>query len=314
MLEQKGIDPAAHSETSYGNFSDQIDAESGIRVGLVPLELAFQEKPVLSSIFEKAKIHDVGVGRAASTEYILSKVSPKIRSTLTVVASDPYPEGEDPTEILAEEVASHKFIKAFANEAVSQVKDCDLITMINMIHLVPEEQREKLPSLVFDSLKPGGIWIVSTTFIDEWAPNKEVFNFIAAWRFSVVKKVVKDKVIEVDKFRELLETNQLKTWSAREYINRISGAGFNIVFPDNLEVPVAELANVPLQTMPGTLEGYKLISYDKEWLDHAVPGVAYPLATQISHDSLEAVRKRHEWTNDHSLPRNTLVVIAQKPA
>src|SRR3990167_2030114 len=74
-------------DISYKYFAEQIDRETGVPVGLVPLEAVFDRG--LIDFPENAKWHDVGSGVFASTKYILSKIPTQIRKSLTVVTSDP---------------------------------------------------------------------------------------------------------------------------------------------------------------------------------------------------------------------------------
>lgn len=288
-------------------FSEQIDRDTGIPVGMVPLESVCRQNPELFEIKLGSRIHDVGVGRGGSTDFILSKVKPEVLPTLNVVTSDPYPEEESPLNRLASIVKSHTFIRDFANGAVARVKDCDLISMVNMIHLIPEKQREEVPGLVWKSLSSRGKWIISTVFIEEWFPNEEVKKFIDDWTMAKVKEVAKRGIFSVREFVTKLKEHALKTWEAKRYIEEVKKAGFQILFPPDPE-------NIELQTMPGIPESYRLISHDKQWSDHSMPGIDYEMAAEISCKTLDATLQRKGWADDHLLPRNTLVVIAQKPA
>lgn len=305
MVEHKAT-PAAPSEPEY-IFSDQIDPETGLPVGMVPLESVYRQHSKLFEIMPDSIIHDVGVGRGGFIDFIFSKLPPEVLPTLTVVTSDPYPEEESPLKRLTNVVRSHTFIKDFANEAIARVKNCDLISLVNMIHLVPEEQRKDLFGLVRDSLAHKGKTIISTTFIEGWSPNEEVTKFVNDWTMAKVKEVAKRGIFSVREFAAKLKEHTLKMWEAKRYIEEIKKAGFRVLFPPDQE-------NVELQTMPGTAEGYRLISHDRQWLDHSMPGIDYNTAIEISCKTLNAILERRGWVDDHLLPRNTLVVVAQKPA
>lgn len=306
MVEQAGNNPTNLTEAPY-YFSDQIDYETNVPVGMVPLESVYRQNPTLFKVNPGSKIHDVGVGRGGSIDFILSKVPPEVLPTLTVVTSDPYPEEESPLERLANVVRSHTFIKDVANEAIVRVKNCDLISLVNMIHLVPEEQRKDLFGLVRDSLANKGRMIISTTFIEEWSPNEAVTKIVDDWTMAKVKEVAKRGIFTVREFVTRLREHALKTWEAKKYIEEVKKAGFRILFPLDPE-------NIELQTMPGTAESYRLISYDREWSGHTMPGIDYKTAAEISSKTLKVVLQRKGWRDDHPLPRKTLVVVAQKPA
>lgn len=306
MVEQRANTPTAPFEPGY-IFSEQIDRKTGIPVGMVPLDSVSRHNPELFEIKPGSRIHDVGVGRGGSTDFILSKVEPEVLPTLDVVTSDPYPEEESPLNRLASIVKSHTFIKDFANRAIARVKECDLISMVNMIHLIGEKQREEVPGLVWNSLLPGGRWGFSTTFIEEWCPNEEVKKFIDDWTMAKVKEVAKRGIFNVRGFVTNLREHALKMWEATKYIEEVKRAGFRILFPPDPAI-------IELQTMPGTAESYRLISRDMQWLDHSMPDIDYSTAAEISRRALDAVLERRGWTDDHPLPRNTLVVVAQKPA
>lgn len=305
MVEQRANNPGVSSEPEY-IFSEQIDRQTGLPVGMVPLESAYRQNPELFKIQPGSKIHDVGVGRGGSTDFILSKVEPEVLPTLTVITSDPYPEEESPLKRLASIVKSHTFIKDFANGAIARVKDCDLISMVNMIHLIPEKQREEVFGLVWNALLPGRKWIFSTVFIEEWSPTEEVTKFVDDWTMAKVKEITKRKLFSLREFIQTLREHALKMWEAKKYIGELKKAGFQVLFPPNPE-------NIELQIMPGTAESYRLISFDRQWSDHSMPGIDYETAAEISCKTLDAVLERKGWTGEYPLPRNTLVVVAQKP-
>jgi len=304
MVEAQNCPAEPDQKTSY-SFSEQIDPETGVPVGLAPIELVYREHPEFFSLAPGSKYYDVGVGRAGSTNFFLDKLPPGVCKTLALVTSEPHPE-EGFTRICEEldgRVASYKFFKESANKVVVSEKDCALITLINMIHLVPEAERIELIRDAYDSLEPGiGRLIISTTFIDEWIPNKDVLLFNNGLTRAVFSGA-KRSGVDTRSLVERLKSEGLVMWSVKEYLERIGEAGFEIEFP---------ASSSELMTMPCTAESYHLIAEDRSWLDHTFPGIDYVLAKDITRKALASMLQGRDLDYSYPLPRNTLVVVARK--
>jgi len=299
MAERK-MPAASEIEISYRHFAEQIDAKSGIPVGLVPLEVIFENGIRLFK--EGAKIHDIGGGTGASFEYILSKAPLYEKTTLRGVVSEPF--NEIPSKLaakLSHEISSFRVIRADAMEAATNVKGCDLVTMINMIHLIPKKERAKLLENVYESMNEGGYLVVATTFIDEWVPNTEVDKFSQALAIRSIR-IAQQKLDEDDfnNLRKNIRNSKLHFDSYRKYTRTFKEAGFEVVKSD-------------LAEMPCTLESYALISKDEEWLKHLLPGVELSKAAQISQLAVAKVKEDKKLDNSSPLPRNTWVALFKKP-
>lgn len=305
MVEAINSTAAPGQETSY-SFSEQIDPKTGTPVGLVPLELVYRKHPEFFSFAPGFKYHDVGIGRAGSTNFFLDKLPPEVCKSLTLVTSEPYPEERfaRTREELGGRVASYFFLEELANVAVRNERDCDLITLINMIHLVPETERIELIRDTYDSLKPGGRLIISTTFIEEWSPGEEVTTLMNRLTKSVLTEAKRNGV-NIRELLNRLKHESLVMWSTEEYLRRIKEAGFEIEFP---------ASSSELVTMPCTAQSYFFISEDYDWLRHTLPGVEHGLAIDITRGALGLVLQEKGLDYSHPLSRNTLVVVAQKPA
>src|SRR3989344_6713674 len=116
-------------EISYRYFAEQIDEATGIPVGLVPVEIAFQRNCL--ELRPYSKWHDVGAGVFASTRRIASKIPPDVKETMTLVASDPFFDAESLLEFvshIAPQFRDHTLMGDSANSAVAREEDCDQIT------------------------------------------------------------------------------------------------------------------------------------------------------------------------------------------
>lgn len=287
---------------SYRYFAEQLDPRAGLPVGLVPLEALREHTP---GFFSKgSKYHDVGGGTGASFNYFFQRIPLYLRSRIDCVISEPFNEASEDNLIrFSETLNSFRVLKMEANEAVRQERNCDLVTMINMIHLIPEKTRAQLLTDTFESLNPGGFLVVSTTFIDEWIPSgrfEEINGLHTAWRLAVLREIRSRDNIDFDDLKKRLKEERLKFWTAKEYLDAIKRAGFEIAFSDLLE-------------MPCNVKSYDLISCDDEWLKHTLPGVDLEQAAEISRTSLQRVVEDKGLNYEYSLPRNTLVAVGFRP-
>lgn len=294
MVEAKKTPADSSQEISYKYFAEQIDRETGVPVGMVPLEVVFDHG--LINLPENAKWHDVGSGVFASTKYILSKIPEQIRRSLTVVTSDPVIPDATTREGFARNylsfVLNDRYHPLDANAAVLREQQCDIITMINMIHNVEEAKRPELFEETYSSLIEGGKLLLSTSFMDKWWANRETMYLQAFWKRAREAEVA-------ERGLAIGEVN-FELWPAERYIQELETAGFEIDYKS-------------VEIMPCTVESYELISHDAEWLGNTMPGVDLKTASDISICALRKVASEKQWDKDYPLPRNTLVVVAGKP-
>src|SRR3989344_2334703 len=129
MVEAKKTPADTSQDISYKYFAEQIDTETGIPVGMVPLEVVFDRG--LVNFLQNAKWHDVGAGVFASTRHIASKIPPDVRETMTLVVSDPFFDPESLLEFVSHiepQFRDHALMRDSANSAVAREKDCNQIT------------------------------------------------------------------------------------------------------------------------------------------------------------------------------------------
>ena len=281
-------------EISYRYFAEQIDEATGIPVGMVPLEVVFDRG--LVNFLRNAKWHDVGAGVFASTRHIASKIPPDIRETMTLVSSDPFFDAESLLEFvshIAPQFRDHVLMGDSANSAVAREKDCDQITMINMVHLVPEEERVDLLNAANSSLKAHGKLTIVTSFIQNWNVDRRTLAFQIAWLRA------KGDLLKLYEYE--LPNTAFPMWDSDRYIEEVEEAGF--------EIELAEIVQ-----MPCTVESYRLISKDREWLANTMPGIPLEIASKVSIKAIDQLVESCKYKPEDFMPRNTLVLVASKPS
>lgn len=294
----EAVQPAPEFKSTYAPFSEQIDQKTDLPVGLVPLEVLFQQNKLkLDRVF---RWHDVGVGLWASTRYFLDRFPYKNLQALEVVTSEPFPETVDtrPRNI-AENIARYTFIEAKANEAVSSVRNCDLITFINMIHLVEADERRKLFGVAIDSLVEEKHAVFSTSFIDNWSPNAQVQEIINNWQMASVREAARQGA-DIKAMKQEMANLAEERWSSQQYIEEVEQAGFDI-------------EHASIEEMPCTLDSYRRIIEERSWRRGMLPTVDDKVAYEISKSTLLALVERRGLNFDHPMPRNTFVLVARKP-
>ena len=292
MVEAKKTPADTTQEISYKYFAEQIDGETGIPVGMVPLEVVFDRG--LVSFPQNAKWHDVGAGVFASTKHIASKIPPDVRETMTLVASDPFFDVESLHEFVSQitpQFRDHIVMGDFANSAVVRERDCDQITMINMAHLVSEEERIPLLSAANSSLKADGKLTIVTSFIQNWNVDRRTLAFQIAWLRA------KGDLLKLYEYE--LPNTAFPMWDSDRYIEEVEEAGF--------EIELAEIVQ-----MPCTVESYRLISKDKEWLENTMPGIPLEIASEVSVKAIGQLIELGRYKPEDSMPRNTLVLVGSK--
>ena len=294
MVEARQQPAGTPREISYKFFAAQIDRDTGIPVGLFPLEIAFQRNCL--QFRHDTKWHDVGAGVFASTKHIASKIPPDVRRTMTLVASDPLFDPESAHEFalqMAQQFGDYVIMRDFANSAVAREIDCALITMINMIHLVPEEKRVDLLRAANSSLEASGKLTIETSFIHNWNVDRRTLVFQIAW-IRAKGDLLKLYGYEPPK-------SAFPMWDSDRYIKEVKEAGF--------EIQLAEIVQ-----MPCTVESYRLISQDREWLENTMPGIPPEIASEVSVKAIDQLIGSGRYQLEDLMPRNTLVLVGRKPS
>lgn len=292
-------EPAAQTDLSY-RFSEQIDQKTGIPVGLVPLEVV-RRKGLLENIPFSSTYHDIGGGTGASARHILSMIGADTKSGMSVVISEPFNcVGSEAREDISNQVES---LTIYRNEAVSAagIVDADVASLINMVHLIPKEDRKVMWKRLFESSR---LAIIITTFIQNWIPDEyreQVGGFMETWMMRIARDA-KGFLSDEDfaEFRRRKKENKLPLLDSDELVGELTSAGF-------------EVEHQSIETMPCTVESYDLIRYDEEWLSFITPGIKPELASIIQGGALRKVVEAKGLDAKTPMPRNTLVVVARKP-
>lgn len=293
MVERQAPAEGHPGKISYEWFARSIDPETKIPVGFVPLESVFSGGAVEFSYC--SKLHDVGAGTGRSTEYLLSKVPVDRRKTLDLVVSEP--SGENQPSILRRLGSIARLLQKDAQEAIRLERDCDVISIINAIHLFPEDLRVELLRESFNSLSADGSLIVSTTFIEEGIPDYEqpFFNKWMSNMFRMLVKFNEDARAVIRRVRE----SKLQMWPAEKYEEAFAQAGFR-----HFESFI--------QSMPCTLESLRGICHYPVFTSHILPGIDPKKAAVIASRTVKQTWEQFG-RGDHDVsPRNTLVLVGRK--
>ncbi len=283
--------PEVFPKVSYEWFASAASRDGQVPVGFVPLERVFGTSVRFSP---GRKIHDVAAGTGRSLQYILTKVPPEIVRTLQLVASEPSTENH---EVLRRRAGlSVEIVEKDAVPAIAEVKDCDLIFFINAIHLLGDEDKVAAISAAYDSLSPGGLFVVSSTFIEEGIPKGE--DFFTKWAFNTFRALGEfgeDRGAVIKRLRE----NKLGFWPAEQYRQAFEEAGFGV--------------DMEMATMPCTLESIEGICHYSVWNGNTIPGVEAQKAMDISLLGLHRTWEQMGKSADSIVNRNTMVIVGRKP-
>ncbi|GEM_PF-4447842 len=284
--------PEVFPKVSYEWFASAASRDSQVPVGFVPLERVFGTSVRFSP---GQKIHDVAAGTGRSLQYILTKVPPEIARTLKLVASEPSTENH---EVLRRRAAFNvEIIEKDAVEAIAEVKNCDLIFFINAIHLLGDGDKVAAIRAAYDSLVPGGLFVVSSTFIKDGVPEEEK-EFFDKWPFNTFKALGEFGENPREVIRRVRE-NKLIFWSSEQYQQAFEEAGFGV--------------EMEMATMPCTLESIEGICHYSVWNGHTIPGVEAERAVDISLRGLHTTWEGMKRDKDYIVNRNTMVIVGRKP-
>lgn len=308
MVEAKTpAEPTFIPPFSYEYFVRTCDPKTGEYVAFVPLE------PVFSSgiiTFNKGDLlHDVGAGAGRSSEYLLSQIPPHIRATISLVVSEPSEDFLKLTQSIEKfdnAVGHFCAIEFDANRALGMLRDLDAITFLNGIHLVDERERDDVTRKAYEVLKPGGKFLVSTTFIEEWADKVEKKRFIDPWMLRVFKKELPALGVDPRPILRNLHKVKLSMWKAERYRESFRQAGFEILMGDSNDQP-------EFQIMPCTLASYEGICRYPVWINNILPGVDLERGSAALTSALKRTWEELGRDENSISPRNTLVVVARKP-
>lgn len=293
MVERPG--PEVFPKVSYEWFASAASRDSRVPVGFVPLEGVFETSVRFSP---GQRIHDVAAGTGRSLQYILTKVPPDIAATLALIASEPSTENH---EVLRRRAGhSVEIVEKDAVPAIAEVKNCDLIFFINAIHLLGDEDKVAAISAAYDSLSPGGLFVVSSTFIKEGIPKGE--DFFTKWAFNTFRALSEFGEDRGEVIKRLKE-HKLEYWPAEQYRQVFEEAGFEV--------------GMQMATMPCTLESIEGICHYWVWNGNTIPGVEADKAVDISlsglHKTWAQMEKDKGYDKDSVVNRNTMVIVARKP-
>lgn len=281
-----------------------LPLDADLTIGLAPLDEAFKSGVVEFKVGDV--IHDVGAGSGRSTEKIINEIPWTVWPNVHLIVSDPSPEQR---EELSKRIPKHTLvIGADALMAISATSNVNKLFFINAVHMLPPAQRQRAFGLAYESLAPGGQFIMSTAFCEGDVPEEEAKQLMGPWMNLVLRSMTPEEREIVKKSKEKGVARMVK-WLPQQYFDELTGAGLEVEYfePDIL--------------MPITREGYEGICHYVPWNQDIIP-VHDDFRDKFSVDrqiELTTTAFRTVWLDrlgrdEESMSRrNTLVVVARKP-
>ena len=257
-------------------------------------------------------ILELGSGRGQSAETILPYVG--LDSTFTL--SDPDIESliecgrrfRGQSNVCLHHGDALDELVFYKDNSVSQ------IWYLNGIHLDP--QKDRVVKTAYKKLKPGGMFIVNSSFTTESEPGSEK-RFYRRWSGHAMRKLKNRD----PGFHEIVKNNpRMQFLDKEEYDRLFAGAGFNLLDLSPLGLSMDDEAS-KLQT---TIKGLFYIAQYNSWIQGSMPVVAE--GEEVTADELQRSLDQVTLVQQEALlevypqvigprvtPRNNAIWVARKP-
>jgi ubiquinone/menaquinone biosynthesis C-methylase UbiE len=234
---------------------------------------------------------DVACGSGAITSLILEKINGAKEAMVIGVDMSATALREAAEKVAGARDAVVEFVQTRAEEMSKSIKRAvDAVVFCNGIHYI--EDKHRLLSEVYRTLKPGGVFAFNTGFFEGALPP-ETLKYYRSWMIKSLRKLKKEHNLkpERSKVESRIHLN------AEEYQDLLKAEGF--------EIKSAEI-------FPGevTEEGWVDLSRFSDFIAGALPGIPLKTASDVLVSSLREVFEEYEldvW------PRNWLTVVAARP-
>jgi ubiquinone/menaquinone biosynthesis C-methylase UbiE len=231
---------------------------------------------------------DVACGSGAVTELILEQIRGARDAVVVGIDMSHTAIRDAAAKVAGASDAMVEFVQARAEEMSDKVRRAaDAVVFCNGIHYIDDKRR--LLSEVYKTLRPGGIFAFNTSFF-EGAQPPETQRFYRRWMLKAIRKLKKEHGLRPG--REKVESRQML--GADEYRALLMESGFEVREQQVVTAPVSE-------------QGWIDISRFSDFVSGALPGVSVETASDVL---CEALRETFDELKIQAVPRNWLSVIA----
>ena len=234
---------------------------------------------------------DVACGSGLVTELILEKVR-GARDAMVIGVDMSATAIRDAKEKLAgAKEAVVEFVQARAEEMSKAVKRAaDAVVFCNGIHYI--EDKHRLLSEVYRTLRPGGIFAFNTSFFEGALPP-ETQRFYRRWMMKALRKLKQDYNLK-PKRDKVQSRHQL---TADDYRDLLESEGFEVQSQELVLTPISE-------------EGWADLSRFSDFIAGALPGIELKTASEVL---VEALNETCVELKMAATPRNWLTMVAVRP-
>lgn len=253
-----------------------------------------EQVSVVPNLANSTSIVDVGAGTG-----IITKLAAERAPKANIIAIEPDLRQIEKAILHIGSCAKRvDFVQARAEDLLPGMPDCfaDVVFFCNAIHLLSDEEKQVAIQSAHKILRPGGYLVMNTAFAAESVP-RHTRRYYLAW-MKIAREILNQKKVEEGlQVEEAGERNQARKPLSRDrYIDLLSSENFILVEDKLTEVEI-------------TYQGWEAISKYWLFLEGALPGVPYPIASQILLRALDKAFVKG-WPTDWT--RVWLQFVAQK--
>ncbi|MGD8867546.1 MAG: methyltransferase domain-containing protein [Gemmatimonadales bacterium] len=234
---------------------------------------------------------DVACGSGAITELILEKIRGARDAMVIGVDMSATAIRDAGEKVAGVRDAVVEFVQARAEEMSASIKRAvDAVVFCNGIHYIEDKQR--LLTEVYKTLKPGGIFAFNTGFFEGALPPETV-KYYRRWMLKALRKLKREYDLKPE--RSKVESRIQLT--PEQYRELLEARGF-------------ELRAYEIYPGEVTEQGWIDLSRFSDFITGALPGVPIDTASDVL---VEALRETFEELELRTWPRNWLTVVAARP-
>lgn len=234
---------------------------------------------------------DVACGSGAVTELILEQIRGAREAVVVGIDMSSTAIRDAANKVSGVRDAMVEFVQARAEEMSDAVRRAaDAVVFCNGIHYI--EDKRRLLTEVYNTLRPGGVFAFNTSFFDGAQPP-ETRKFYRRWMLKALRRLKDEHGLKPS--RDRVEARHVL--SAEEYRRLLEENGF--------EVREQELVSAPVSR-----QGWLDISRFRDFASGALPGVSIDTASKVLCDT---VQETFDELKLQAVPRYWLSVIAVRP-